>query len=144
VHRYELSQAPLRITGASSCFVATRRILSDYYATGQAPAGYEWRGAAMVHHSADVHADARIDGPCLIGPETRIAANAIVIGPTTIGRNVSICAGAVVCRSILWDDADVREHAFIDRVILTKAARAGANQSVVGRILHSHASVERN
>lgn len=144
VQRFEMSNAPLRVTGASSCFVATRRILSDYYATGQAPEGYEWQGAAMVHSSADIHPEARIDGPSLIGPEARIERNAIVIGPTTIGRGVHIRAGAVVCRSILWDDAVVCENTFVDRAILTTGAQANADQTIIGRIVHARTGIDRN
>ena len=143
VNRFELPDVPLRITGADSCFVATRRILTRIYATGEMPQGYARRGSAIVHESADIHAGARIEGPCLIGPNARVESCAIVVGPTTIGDGVRIAPGAVVCRSILWDGAAVEAGAYVDRAIMTLGASVAAGEAAVGRIVHAPAGRAR-
>ncbi|MCB9852373.1 MAG: NDP-sugar synthase [Phycisphaerales bacterium] len=136
VKRYVLDETPLRVTGANSCFLASRLILKRLFESAGVPAGYSLRGCAFVHESADVAADARVEGPCLIGPGARIESRATIVGPTTIGSNCIIESDSIVCRSILWDDVGIGAAAFIDRCILTHRSFVASGQWSTGRIHH--------
>lgn len=136
VHRYLLDDAPLRVTGANSCFLASRRILKHLFDMDTPPPGYSHRDGAIVHASADISADARIEGPCLIGPGARIESRATIVGPTTIGSNCVVEADSILCRSILWDDVTIGTAAFVDRCILTHRFALSAGQWSTGRIHH--------
>lgn len=136
VQRYVLDETPLRVTGANSCFLASRLILKQLFESNGVPAGYSLRGGAIVHESAELSASARIEGPCLIGPGTRIESRATIVGPTTIGSNCIVESDAIVCRSILWDDVSIAAAAFIDRCILTHHSFVTSGQWSTGRIHH--------
>lgn len=136
VRRFVLDETPLRVTGANSCFLASRRILKHLYESDQTPTGYTFNGSAMVHETADIAADARIEGPCLIGPGARIEARVTIVGPTTIGTDCTIESDAIVCRSILWDQVTIASAAFVDRCILTHRSTVTPGQWSTGRIHH--------
>ncbi|HPF37083.1 MAG TPA: NDP-sugar synthase [Phycisphaerae bacterium] len=136
VQRYVLNEAPLRVTGANSCFLASRLILRQLFESDHVPAGYSLRNGAIVHESAIVSDDARIEGPSLIGPGARIEARATIVGPTTIGADCVVESDAIICRSILWDEVAIGAAAFIDRCILTHRSQVAPGQWSTGRIHH--------
>lgn len=136
VRRYVLDESPLRVTGANSCFLASRRILKQILESGAIPSAYSLVGGAIVHESAEIAHDARIEGPCLIGAGARIESRATIVGPTTIGSNCVVEADTIVCRSILWDEVNIGAAAFIDRCILTHHSCVTPGQWSTGRIHH--------
>lgn len=136
VRRYVLDETPLRVTGANSCFLASRRILKHLLESDASPAGYTLKSGAIVHDSAEIAADVRIEGPCLIGPGSRVEARVTIVGPTTIGTNCHVEADTIVCRSILWDQVAIGAAAFVDRCILTHRSAVTPGQWSTGRIHH--------
>jgi len=84
------------------------------------PQGFELRPGVWVGEDVDIHPTARVQGPALIGDNSRIHPGA-VIGPyTVIGDNV-----------ILGDDASVAGGVVMDRAHL--GAMAQARTCVLGR-----------
>jgi len=136
VGMYPLPSAPIRVSNANACFVATRYALRQMYEQCVPPTGYRFIHGALVHDSAEIAENARLEGPCLIGPYARIEAGATLIGPTTIGERAHIGVDAIVCRSLLWEGAQVGSEAFIDRCILTHGAEIDGSGRAVHRIVH--------
>jgi len=145
VGMYPLRSAPIRVSNANACFVATRYALRQIYEQCVPPTGYQFINGALVHDSAEVAATARLEGPCLIGPNARVEAGATVIGPTTLGGHSHIGAGAIVCRSLLWDRVEVGPEAFLDRCILTHGAAIERADRAAQRIVHQtrHSAARR-
>ncbi len=61
----------------------------------------------LIHHTADVAADARLVGPIVIQSHARVRAGATIIGPALIGRSAEVAAGATVALSLLLPEATV-------------------------------------
>ena len=136
VGTYRLRSAPIRVSNANACFVATRYALRQMYQQCLPPAGYRFISGALVHESAEVSVTVRLEGPCLIGPNARIEAGATIIGPTTLGTGTTIGSNAIVCRSLLWDGVKIGDDAFIDRCILTHDATIDSKDRLAQRIVH--------
>ena len=69
-----------------------------------------------VHETAEVAADAHVQGPVWIGPRARVGAGASVGPHVQLGAGSRVEAGATVRESIVWDGATVSgqvEHAVV-------------------------------
>ena len=67
--------------------------------------GFEVSDHVWVGEGADVHPDARVDGPCVIGHDCRIAAGAHLAAYTVLGDNVRVGADAYIERSVVHDNS---------------------------------------
>jgi mannose-1-phosphate guanylyltransferase/phosphomannomutase len=90
------------------------------------PAGFELRPGVWVGEDVEVHPSARIEGPAIIGDNSRVGAGA------RIGARVVIGANAIVA-----DDADLTNCIVMDR------GHVGAYARVRGGIIGRGASIER-
>lgn len=101
-----------------------------------APApGYRRVGACEIHEAAEVADTARLLGPVLIGPRTRIGAEALVVGPTVLGDGGTVEAGAVICESVLWNDCHVGARALVEACVLGHGAAVGRGDHVHGTVI---------
>lgn len=75
-------------------------------------------GDSTQHPSAVVHPRARLIGPVLVGPNTRIEADAVVVGPTTIGAGSIVQAAALVARSFVWERCVIGPGALVDGCLI--------------------------
>jgi mannose-1-phosphate guanylyltransferase / phosphomannomutase len=71
--------------------------------------GFEISDGVYIGEGADVHPDARIDGPAIVGDYCRIEADARLGEYTVLGTNVRVRSGADLDRSIVHDNAYVGE-----------------------------------
>ncbi len=125
---FGLDQPLPRLLELRSYLAAQAWVLERLHDGRLAFEGYEGRDGACAHHSARVAAGARILGPVMIGPDSRIEDGAVIIGPSVLGRQCVVCRRAVVERSVLWDKCVVRERARLDRCVVTSGVwiEAGA------------------
>lgn len=84
---------------------------------------YAFRGRHIaervwIEEGADIHPDAHIVGPVVIGADVRIESGARIIGPTVIGARCVIGAGAVVEGSVLWAGNVVQAGAVLHACVI--------------------------
>jgi mannose-1-phosphate guanylyltransferase/phosphomannomutase len=71
--------------------------------------GFEIRDGVYLGESSEIHPDARIQGPALIGDYCRIEAGATVGEYTVLGSNVMVRSDAYLQRSVVHDNAYIAE-----------------------------------
>ena len=69
--------------------------------------GFEVSDHVWVGEGAEVHPDARIDGPCVIGHDCRVGAGAHLGAYTVLGDNVRVGADAYIERSVVHDNTHI-------------------------------------
>lgn len=79
---------------------------------------------------ARVDKAAVLEGPCLIGPESRVEAGARIGPCSVLGRGCVVGAHASVKRSVLWDGAALEEGAQARGCALGRQARLGPGAQV--------------
>lgn len=89
--------------------------------------GYEVSGDALVHRSAFVDPAARIVGPVLVGPESKIMAGATVVGPVVLGTGCTVAGDAFVSRTVAWNRCLVGVKAVVDGCVLADDAMVNAD-----------------
>jgi mannose-1-phosphate guanylyltransferase/phosphomannomutase len=72
-------------------------------------AGFEISDGVYIGEGADVHPDARIEGPAIIGDYSRIEAGAHLGEYSVLGTNVRVRSGADLVRAIVADNTYVGE-----------------------------------
>jgi len=70
-------------------------------------AGFEISDGVWVGEGADIHPEARIDSPCVIGHDCRIEARARLAPHTVLGDNVRVGADAYLERAVVHDNSHV-------------------------------------
>ena len=73
-----------------------------------------------LEEGVEVHANAELSGPCLIGAKTTIANGARIGSMTCIGSNVTIEKGAIISRSVIYDFAYVGRESEAKGCVLGK------------------------
>lgn len=87
-----------------------------------APGARELEPGVWVQGEPDIHADARIEAPALIGNASIVAAGARIAG-SVVGAEVTVGAGARLLRSVVLDAAVISDDAeAIDSVIGERAS----------------------
>ncbi|HVF07295.1 MAG TPA: sugar phosphate nucleotidyltransferase, partial [Actinomycetota bacterium] len=69
--------------------------------------GFEISDGVWVGEGADIHPEARIDSPCVIGHDCRIDARARLAPYTVLGDNVRVGADAYLERAVVHDNSHV-------------------------------------
>ena len=72
--------------------------------------GFEISDGVYVGEGADIHPEARIDGPVIVGDYCRVEANARLGEYTVLGTNVRVRAGAVLQRAVIHDNTYIGEN----------------------------------
>lgn len=118
-----LVQAPCpRVSGLGSYLAINEWLLEHLGEHSDALTDYRIVGQARVHHTASLDPGARLIGPMLIGPGSRVGKGATLVGPCMIGSECLIERGAIVCRSVAWDFCRVGRYAVVDHCVLTHQA----------------------
>jgi mannose-1-phosphate guanylyltransferase / phosphomannomutase len=72
--------------------------------------GFEISDGVYVGEGAEIHPDARIDGPVIIGDYCRLEGNARLGEYTVLGTNVRVRAGADLQRAVVHDNTYIGEN----------------------------------
>ena len=71
--------------------------------------GFEISDGVFVGEGAEIHPDARIDGPAIVGEYSRIEGNARLAEYSVLGVNVRVRAGADLQRTVIHDNTYIGE-----------------------------------
>ena len=102
----------------------------------------DWPEDGRAIGAAEIAADARIEGPALLGAGTRVGEGAILEGGVVAGADCAIGRGASVAGSVLWDGVTIGEGARVRDSVLADGARVGADAVLDGVVLAHGAVVE--
>ncbi|MHB1418508.1 MAG: sugar phosphate nucleotidyltransferase [Bacillota bacterium] len=109
--------------------------------------GELWGPGVWIGKGTEIHPDAEITGPVLIGKDCRISQGAKIDSHTVIGNNVIIEEQASIKRSIIWDNvyigkkAAVRGAVICNRVILQENTTVFEGAAVGDRCLVKRQSI---
>jgi NDP-sugar pyrophosphorylase family protein len=95
-------------------------------------ADYQRIGESRRHPSAIVHPSARLVGPVLLGPRSRVEEGAVIVGPASVGADSVIGAGALVSRSIIWDQCVVGAGAMLESSLFADDSLVAPRQRAIG------------
>jgi mannose-1-phosphate guanylyltransferase/phosphomannomutase len=84
--------------------------------------GFKIAERVWVGADTEVHPDAVVAGPAVIGDNCRIGPRAVVADYTVLGSNVVVRDDAACRRSIVFDNAYVGRHAHLSGAIVAKGA----------------------
>jgi NDP-sugar pyrophosphorylase family protein len=96
--------------------------------------GYERSGDALIHRGASVDPAARIVGPVLIGPDSRIMAGATLVGPVVLGTACTVSGDALVSRTVAWNGCQVGGKAVVDGCVLADDTTVEANAHLTDQV----------
>jgi len=94
--------------GTLEAYVSAHKDILDQKVVVAVP-GFEVSGGVWVAEGAEIHPDAVIDGPAVIGDNARVEAGARLGEYTVLGTNVKVRADAQIHRSIVQDNAYLGE-----------------------------------
>jgi mannose-1-phosphate guanylyltransferase/phosphomannomutase len=90
--------------GTLESYISAHRDALDRKVALQFP-GFEVSERVWVGEGADVHPNARIDGPCIIGHDCRVETGAHLAPYTVLGDNVRVGADSYIERSVVHDNS---------------------------------------
>ena len=113
--------------GTLEAYVSAHKDILDQKVEVAVP-GFEVSGGVWVAEGAEIHPDAVIDGPAVIGDNARVEAGARLGEYTVLGTNVKVRAGAQIHRSIVQDNAYLGEGVRLAGAVVGRACdvRRGA------------------
>ena len=82
----------------------------------------------------------KIEGPCLIGKNGRIASGSHIGPYTIIGDNARIAKHTVLKHSTLWNNVQLGEHVHLEGCIVGHSVQVARNTSVHDGVLMGSAS----
>lgn len=122
--------ASRRVSGPGSCLSTNMWAVDRIVRDGPAPAGYRRERDAWIAESAILDSTARVVGPVMIGPGSRVGPDAMIIGPTSLGIDCEIGRGAVISRSAIWNRCTVGGAAVVDHSLLADDVQVAADHAV--------------
>lgn len=75
--------------------------------------------AVNIGKQCNIHLEAKLHGPILIGNFSKISRDVNVCGPTIIGANCKIKSNSYINNSLLWDNVLIGKNARIKNSIIT-------------------------
>jgi len=104
--------------------------------TGTSLPGRQIRRGVWVGEGTVIDRGARVEGPCLIGRDCRIADGAVIGAYTVIGSRARISKGSELRHSIVWDDVQIGQGVRLENCILSHGTKLrepmAAFDSVIG------------
>lgn len=124
-----------RVMSLASYLAANEWMLQRLNSGAYGLRDYEHVGEAWIHRQAALGVGARLVGPVMVGPNSRVDDGAMIVGPSVIGTASRIDAGAVVARSVIWDRARVGANAYVDRSVLPNEADVAARAQATAQVI---------
>jgi NDP-sugar pyrophosphorylase family protein len=127
---YIIHDRVFRLAGIGGYLATHEQVVSRIVKGEWAGADFERLGGSLVHRSADISSRSRLIGPCVVGPDARIAAGVTIVGPTVVGEGVLVEQDATVSRSALWEGCRIGGAAAVDSAVVTHGATVRAAETV--------------
>src|SRR5919108_6486639 len=86
------------------------------------PGGFELDRGVWVGEGAEVHPEAKVEGPAYVGDNSRVEAGATLRDHTVLGKGVVVKTGAFLQRAVVHDNAYVGTTASLRGCVLGKNA----------------------
>jgi len=100
------------------------------------------RDKLTAGEQSDVHPEAQIKGPVLIGNNCTIERNAKLTGPVVIGSDCTIAKGAIIEDSLLWHDVYIGPKAEVKGSIIANNCHLEADCKLNGSVLGDKVEVK--
>jgi mannose-1-phosphate guanylyltransferase len=100
--------------------------------------------ALLLEEGASIHGEAFVAGPVLVGAGARVDREARLFGPCVIGPGCVVGEGATIEDSVLWEGAIVEARAVVERSILGHRVRAGERCTIRDSVLADDVVVGRD
>jgi mannose-1-phosphate guanylyltransferase/phosphomannomutase len=95
--------------GTLEAYVRAHKDVLDHRVEVEIP-GFEISDGVYVGEGAEIHPEARIEGPVIIGDYCRVEANARLGEYTVLGTNVRVRAGTDLQRAVIHDNTYIGEN----------------------------------
>lgn len=82
--------------------------------------GKEIGSRIWVGEGSTIHPQARIDGPVVIGKNSRVEKGCLICRNTVLGNEVKVMEGAHLSAGIVWDGSYIGENVVLDKCIVGK------------------------
>ena len=107
--------------------------------------GSTYKNNVWTEGRCNIHPNAKIEGPAVIGSNCIIEAKAHIKGPTVIGPDCHISADSLVEKSIVWHNVAIGKGAKLQQCIIADAVsiEEGCNVTA-GCIIGNNVSVGKN
>jgi NDP-sugar pyrophosphorylase family protein len=102
---------------------------------------WQWEPGIFVHETGRVAATARLQAPCLVGPEAFVGAGACLGPNVCLGPGVVIEPEADLIDTIAWAGAQIGGRASLRHCVITNGCRVGAEAHLLDVALPEGASV---
>jgi mannose-1-phosphate guanylyltransferase / phosphomannomutase len=86
------------------------------------PTGFELERGVWVGEGAEVHPEAKVEGPAYVGVNSRVEAGATIRDHTVLGKGVVVKSGAFLHRAVVLDNAYIGPSASLRGCVLGKNA----------------------
>jgi len=98
-----------------------------------------------TEEGCNIHPEAKIEGPAVIGSNCIIEAQAHIKGPSVIGPDCHISAGSLVEKSIVWHNVSIGKGAKLQQCIVANGVSIGEGCHITaGCIIGNKVSIEMN
>lgn len=87
---------------------------------------------SRIDPAAQIHDDATVGDPVVVGADTRVAPGGRVLRGTVLGENVRVGANAVITNSVVFPDATVEPGCVLTDCIVGEGATIGTNTTISG------------
>jgi len=106
--------------GTLDAYLSAHRDLLDGRVQASLP-GFDLGGGVWLDENAEVHPEATVHGPAMIGPNCRVAAGAELGAYSVLGANVRVRGGATVERSVIGDNTYLGEGVKVRGTLVGRA-----------------------
>jgi mannose-1-phosphate guanylyltransferase/phosphomannomutase len=86
------------------------------------PAGFELEQGVWLGDGAEIHPEAKVEGPAYIGDNSRVEPGATIRDHTVLGKGVVVKSGAFLHRAVVHDNAYIGTSASLRGCVLGKNA----------------------
>lgn len=97
--------------------------------------GPQAREGVWIGADCDIHAQAEIVAPCVIGPRCVVGAGARIAENSVLGAGCEVGQGATVLHSILWDGARIASGTHLERCILGYGCHAASDAAIFDGVI---------
>jgi mannose-1-phosphate guanylyltransferase len=100
--------------------------------------GYSFTSDVLTAENCKIHPTAKLSGRIVLGAGCIVEAGAQLSGPLVIGAGCHIGHNATVEDSLLWDNIEVEEHAFLRGCVIANDCRIGRKVRLEDGVLGDH------
>jgi mannose-1-phosphate guanylyltransferase len=98
----------------------------------------------QVGHGCQIHPEAQIEGPAIIGDNCIIRRGAKLTGPVVIGPGSTIAEEVTINSSILWQNVRCEMQASVNECLIANDSQLGTEANIEKSVIGDHVTISRN